>query len=107
MPNRPWILTVASFLLFAPPFSDGAEVLRDPTRPYSAQPLTPVRAAPFSVTAIFVSNERRVAVVNGKRVVEGDQIAGATVIEILADGLRLDLNGKVITARLASGGLRK
>lgn len=99
------MLTVSAVLLFAPLLTDAAESLRDPTRPYSARPSVPVRAVAFSVTAIFTSQKRRVAIVNGQRVTEGDRVDGATVVEILKASLRLNLHGKEVTTSLRPGGL--
>lgn len=113
MRSRYSILIVSGVLLFGPLLTDGAELLRDPTRPwpYSGIPGIPVvmqaKAAKFNVTAILVSEKRRVAIVNGQQVSEGDQVDGATVVEILADSCRLDLLGKAITTRVLSVGFRK
>ena len=111
MRSRYSMVSVSALLLFGPLLTGGAELLRDPTRPYSATPVaatrTPAKAAAFRVTAILVSQKRRVAIVNGRRVSEGDQVDGATVIEILADGLRLNLRGKEFTTRLLPDGVRK
>ena len=101
------MLTVSAILLLGPLLTDGAEVLRDPTRPYSARPSVPAKTAMFKVSAIFVSQQRRVAIVNGQRVIEGDQVDGATVVEILKGSLRLRIHGKEITTRLLPAGLRK
>jgi hypothetical protein len=105
------ILAVSALLTFAP-YAEAQDILRDPTRPYSARSV----AAPaggskggsstYRVTAIFTSDVRRVAVVNGQRVIEGDQVDGATVVEILADSLRLNHRGKVITRRVLPNGFR-
>ncbi len=117
MRSRYSILIVSGVLLFGPLLTDGAEVLRDPTRPYSGKPgipgipgipeVMPARAAKFSVTAILVSEKRRVAIVNGQHVSEGDQVDGATVVEILAHSLRLNLRGKEFTTLLLPDALRK
>ncbi len=108
MHSRHSMLTVSIILLFGPLLTDGAELLRDPTRPYSVMPVvTPAIAASFSVTAIFMSESRRVAIVNGKRVSKGDQVDGATVVEILPDNLRLNLHGKELTTRLLPDGFRQ
>ncbi len=114
MRSRCSILTVSAVLLLGPLLTDGAEVLRDPTRPYAVAPVvTPTGARAiakvtrFSVTAILVSQKRRVAIVNGKRVSEGDKVDGATVVKILADRLRLDLDGKEFTTHLPPDALRK
>ena len=108
MRSRYSMLTVSIILLFGPLLTDGAELLRDPTRPYSVMPVViPAIAASFTVTAIFMSDKRRVAIVNGKRVSEGDQVDGATVVKILADNLRLNLHGKELTTRLLPDGFRQ
>ncbi len=117
MPSRYSILTVAAVLLIAPMLANAQETLRDPTRPYSARSVASTGgsgsgggskvASSFKVTAIFTSEMRRVAVVNGQRVSEGDQVDGATVVEILADRLRLNQGGKAITSRVLPYGFRK
>jgi hypothetical protein len=108
---------VATVLLIAPMLANAQETLRDPTRPYSARSVASTGgggggggnkvASSFKVTAIFTSEMRRVAVVNGQRVSEGDQVDGATVVEILADRLRLNQGGKAITSRVLPYGFRK
>ncbi len=116
MRSRCSMLTVSAVLLAGPLLTDGAEVLRDPTRPYAAAPvaeptgaraIAKAKATGFNVTTILVSEKRRVAIVNGKRVSEGDKVDGATVVKILADRLQLDLHGKEITTRLLPDALRK
>ena len=115
MRNRYSILTVLVALLFGPLLASGQELLRDPTRPYSAKPVattttttgTATAVTGFSVTAIFTSEKRRIAVVNGQRVGEGDLVDGATVVEILADALRLNFQGKAITTRVLPNGFRQ
>lgn len=102
-----FMLTVMAALLLCPLLTDGAELLRDPTRPYSVRSFVSDDAATFNVSAIFVSQKRRVAIVNGQRVTEGDQVNGATVVEIRKDGIRLNLDGKSLTTRLLPAGLRK
>ncbi len=115
MRNRYSILTVLVALLFGPLLASGQELLRDPTRPSSAKPVattatgtgTATAATGFRVTAIFSSEKRRIAVVNGQRVGEGDLVDGATVVEILANALRLNFQGKAITTRVLPSGFRK
>ncbi len=109
MRSRYSMLIVSGVLLFGPLPTDGAELLRDPTRPYSGTPVVfmSARDTSFRVTAIFIFEKRRVAIVNGQRVSEGDRVDGATVVEILANSLRLNLRGKELTTRLLPGGLRK
>lgn len=106
MRNYISILSVSAVLLLGSLQSHGAELLQDPTRPYSARVVEPSSPGSFMVSAIFISKDRRVAIVNGKRVVEGDQIGGATVIEILTDSLRFNYHGREIETRLLPAGLR-
>ena len=76
------------------------EPLRDPTRPANARSLTAVPGMTFKVTAVFLSGQRRLGVVNGRLVAEGDGVDGARVVEVLPSAIRLEYQGKVVTARL-------
>ena len=113
MPRRYSILTLAVVLLVTPILANAQETLRDPTRPWSARSVAPVGTVTatgvtgFRVTAIFTSDKRRIAIVNGQRVSEGDRVDGATVVEILVDALRLNYQGKAITSRVLPYGFRK
>ncbi len=92
---------VISATLLCATFQDArAELLRDPTRPYTPRPPVIKSVASFSVSAVFISKDRRIAIVNGQRVTEGDQINGATVTEILPDQVLLNVHGKKVTALL-------
>ena len=107
------VFTVAAVLVSGTALAQDAEALRDPTRPYNARSVAPTApggakvASTFRVTAIFTSDMRRIAVVNGRRVAEGDKVDGATVVEILADRLQLNLGGKAITSRVLPYGFRR
>lgn len=83
-----------------------SDAIHDPTRPYSERSQSASPAANFEVSAIFISSERRVAVLNGKRVVAGDVVDGATVAAIAEGRLRLDYKGRIITVPLHRGGSR-
>lgn len=87
-------LTLASNFCLA----DG--VLRDPTRPYTAVEQRAAASPRFVVNAIIVSKDRRVAIVNGRRVGVGSLLSGARVISIDKDQLVLEINGKRVTAGL-------
>jgi len=83
------------------------EALRDPTRPYS--PIKGPRASSpgFVVNAIIISPERRVAIVNGRRVTVGGSLHGATVVSIEKNYLILETGGKRIRAELSQGAMRR
>lgn len=93
--------------LLAGAASHANDLLRDPMRPYVAPVTKATVNVRFKVNAIFVSDERRVAILNGRRVYQGDQVDGATVTEILADSVRLNYRDKPITARMASSRIRQ
>jgi MSHA biogenesis protein MshK len=81
-----------------------AEPLDDPTRPSgvrSVVQLQPPERRELRVEGIFRGDERRVAIVNGMVVHEGDRIANATIQEITADAVRYSRDGHDHTARLA------
>lgn len=83
------------------------EILRDPTRPYAANVPGATTASPFTVNAIIISEERRVAIINGRRVSVGGSVHDATVVAIEKDHLVLERNGKRIVARLSNGASRR
>ncbi len=117
MPRRFSILLVVAVFLLAPVLAGAQEeTLRDPTRPYFAKSVatttttatgTTTAVTGFRVTAIFTSEKRRIAIVNGQRVAEGDLVDGASVVEIRADALRLNFQGKAITTRVLPNGFRR
>lgn len=73
----------------------------DPTRPDNlriaeARAGTPV----FRVSAIFTSNDKQVAVLNGRLVREGDRLGRATVTRIDEDRVTLSVDKKTMVATL-------
>jgi MSHA biogenesis protein MshK len=81
-----------------------ADTLIDPTRPVHAptKALSTVRGSePVSrLTAIFQSNDRRVAVLDGRVVKVGDRIGDIVIQEILLDSVRYARAGRVEIVRL-------
>jgi len=96
---------IVAVLLFA---TANAEVLYDPMRPYSPQ--LPIESSVsggrgFALSAILYSPKRRVAVVNGRPVSEGERVNGATVRRIGRGRVELELDGEIL--RLTLGTSRK
>ena len=86
-----------------------AESLKDPTRPYHAAGASKRGTSvtnKYLVTAIFVSQQRRVAVVNGQLVTVGDRVGKARVSKILTDSVRLRIAGNTRTIRMAATRVR-
>ncbi len=116
MRNGILILAALALLLLGVSSAYAQDILRDPTRPYDAKPVTrptggtgggKSTVSTYNVTAIFTSDSRRVAVVNGQRVIEGDRVDGATVVEILTDSLSLNIGDKLIKTRVLPTGIRQ
>ena len=98
---------LAIVLLLASVPGLAGEPLRDPTRPYTPAERARESTPRFVVNAIIVSPERRVAIVNGRRLTVGASLDGATVIAIEKDQLVLELDGKRISAGLNEGAMRR
>jgi len=82
--------------------------LMDPMRPYSPPPVG-VRAkssSGFRLTTIVHSGDRHVAVINGKALRVGDQIAAAEVVAIEAWRVRLKQGDKNIVIPLSRSKVR-
>ncbi len=69
------------------PGTAAAATLPDPTRPTAYQPTT--RSVNLKLETILYSDARRVAVINGKALTEGESIGSATVLQINKDTVRL------------------
>ncbi|MDT8439247.1 MAG: hypothetical protein RQ729_09600 [Wenzhouxiangellaceae bacterium] len=72
--------------------------LRDPTRPPDVQ--GPTRAGEreprWQIHSVLVAAERRLAIINGRRVRVGDSIDGATVLAIDAVAVELQHAGRTL-----------
>lgn len=79
---------------------ESGETLVDPTKPvYFKKPVKRVaKAKPnkaFKLSMILNADNRRVAIINGKRVETGDLIQGVKVTDIRSDGVTMNENGKI------------
>lgn len=105
MRNGPAMTVCAALALLAVSATGHAsEALRDPTRPYTARQAHAASAPRYKVNAIIVSDERRIAIINGKRIGVGGRVNGATVVSIAKRELILEVNGQELTLRLNGGG---
>ena len=72
-----------------------AQTARDPMRP----PGTAAAVRPRGPSSLklegIISGTVRVAIVNGQLVREGDEIAGARILEVLHDGVRYSRGGQI------------
>ncbi|MGK0440988.1 MAG: MSHA biogenesis protein MshK [Pseudohongiellaceae bacterium] len=75
--------------------AEGVWGLADPTRP----PIFGEQAAkstPFRLNSLLISDERKVAIVNGQSVSIGEMVNGARVVYIDNNKVKLNKNGEVI-----------
>jgi MSHA biogenesis protein MshK len=79
-----------------------ADTLRDPTRPPIERSAAPAKAsAPaLRVEAILIDGARRVAVVDGKVVREGDRVGAALITAIEAGAIEYSRDGRKHAVKL-------
>jgi MSHA biogenesis protein MshK len=87
---------IGSLLLLVVAKIASAQTFRDPMRPAGAAP-APARAAAPAVLRLegVINGAQRVAIVSGRVVRAGDVVNGATVLEVLPNGVRLTRAGKI------------
>jgi MSHA biogenesis protein MshK len=83
---------------------------RDPMQPFGAAASGAGRAAAtgprFRLTAVVISDARRVAVVNGKSYQPGESVDGAEVIRIESQSVHLRDGGQDLVIHLGRTGIR-
>lgn len=79
-----------------------ADALVDPMRPASVQEKAHVSTGALKVSAIFRSGKRRIAIIDGKAVGEGDSIGNAIIDSIGIDEVQYTRAGRREAARLAT-----
>ena len=82
-----------------------AQALTDPTRPAQYRPVAAQER--LDLQSILFSDSRKVAVINGKALTEGERIGGARVLSISKDSVRLRRGGKVVRLQLDNVSIRR
>lgn len=75
----------------------------DPTRPTSLSEPEPARAVQgprWRLQSTLVADHRRVAVINGRTVAQGERVDGAQLVEVRPDGVTLEQDGQRFQLRL-------
>jgi hypothetical protein len=90
-------------MLFAGQTQAEGSALTDPTRPWSPgwyqQRQTPTDGS-YTLNSTLVSSARRVAVINGRHVTEGETVGNATVLRIRKHDVVLQSPHRQITLKL-------
>ncbi|HUR40514.1 MAG TPA: general secretion pathway protein GspB [Verrucomicrobiae bacterium] len=97
-----WVL--AAMLLAAAGLASAQSGFGDPTRPTAlAEPdesETAVRGPRWRLQSTLVADQRRIAVINGRAVAQGERVDGARLVEVRQDGVTLEHEGQRIGIRL-------
>jgi hypothetical protein len=79
-------------------FAAQAQSFRDPMRPPGLAPAKSIVAKSTTLKLEgVISGAVRVAIVNGRLVRAGDEVAGARIVEVLIDGVRYSRAGHIQT----------
>ena len=79
--------------------------LTDPTRPSSFR--AQARQESLRLESILFSDTRKVAVINGKALAQGDSIGSATVTAINRNSVKLKRSGKVLVLEIQHPSIRQ
>lgn len=85
--------------------SSCASALNDPTRPSAYRPVE--GAQTLTLESVLVGNDRKIAVINGSVVTEGERVKGFAVIEIRKDSVKGRSNGKIVILNLDHTEIRR
>jgi MSHA biogenesis protein MshK len=75
----------------------------DPTRPTSLsepEAARVVQGPRWRLQSTLVADNRRVAVINGRTVAQGERVDGAQLVEVRSDGVTLEEDGQRFQLRL-------
>lgn len=97
-------LLVSSLPWAAEPLN--AVKLSDPTRPLQETVPTQRVLPALKLNSVLISEQRRLAVINGQTVAEGEQVGGAKVLRISSDRVLLQRAGQPVEIRLHSSVIR-
>ena len=89
--------------------ASGETEISDPTRPARSRQTSPsaTEEAELTLQTVMLSENRRVAVINGQRVQLGDRAFGARVVEIGLSGVRLRRAEGDILLTLTAASIKK
>ena len=99
---------VLGLVLLAGAAATPAQPLGDPTQPTALDAPEPTerRAASgprWRLQSTLVADSRRLAVINGRTVAQGERIEGAMVREVRQGGVTLEVEGRRIELRVLQG----
>ena len=88
-----------------------AATLSDPTQPSGTPQMNAAGAdsgmGGWRLNATHITSTKRLAVINGTRVAEGDLIGSARVLRVSHAQVKLDAQGEILTLRLLQAEVKK
>jgi hypothetical protein len=87
-------------------FNSASLGLQDPTRPATSAASAASDTA-LTLESVLLARERKIAVINGKLVAEGDSVGGAKVISIGKNNVRLRHRGQIVELVLLATPIRQ
>jgi MSHA biogenesis protein MshK len=87
-------------------FSASTLALEDPTKPPSFG-VQQSKNIPYLLSSLLVSEDRKVAIINGQTVSEGERVDGATVISISKAVVWLNKKGGLIELKPKRASIRR
>lgn len=80
--------------------------LPDPTKPTSYRAATAV-AQSLTLESILISDERKLAIINGVVVTEGENVGSVKVVNISQSGVKVNSDGKALFLKLDNASIRQ
>jgi MSHA biogenesis protein MshK len=80
--------------------------LSDPTKPASYHAESVVDKS-LVLESVLISSQRKVAVINGAVVAEGDNVGSAKIIKIDKNGVKMNSGGKTLYLKLNNASIRQ
>jgi MSHA biogenesis protein MshK len=104
-------LLIISLSVFADNAVDNKERLRDPTMPLGQSSNSNAAASviPLNLNSVLISNQRRIAIINGQTLRQGDEIKGSgfRVVSIQTNQVRLQSNNATRVLTLIDSRVKK
>ena len=96
--------TVCALMLLGPALVGSVHALKDPTQPTDPEDYfgkaESRSGSSWSLQSILSCPQRRIAIINGTRVKEGDRIGSARVVRIRDSHVLLNSGGRTLTLHL-------
>lgn len=94
------LVSVLVFCSFSALANESREMPRDPTRPLNYQPVAKAQALKLRLNSVLLSGKRRLAIINGQSLREGETLAGSKLVVKRIEANQVVLTGEGSTRTL-------